>query len=116
MLFGVFDTLEDIGLMRIDPLPDCVCRLGLVFVDIVEKNISVLVKDRGLVSVENVQFPKNLYALGNVTRGGISPVTSFITFVPQGKPMGEDMGDNLAGPQRPVSAFNWLESGVIILL
>jgi hypothetical protein len=116
MLFGVFDTLEDKGLIRIDPLPDCVRRLGLVFVYIVEKNISVSVKYRGLVSVENVQFPKNLFALGNVRRGRISPVASFITFVPKGKPMGEDMGENMAGPQCPVSAFNWFESGVIILL
>jgi hypothetical protein len=30
--------------------------------------------------------------------------------------MGEDMGDNLAGPRRPISAFNWFESGVVILL
>jgi hypothetical protein len=87
-----------------------------VFVYIVEKNISVLVKDRGLVSVENVQFPKNLFALGNVTRGRISPVANFITFIPEGKPMGEDMGENMAGPRRPISAFNWFESGVIILL
>jgi hypothetical protein len=83
MLFGVFDTLENKGLIGIDPLPDCVRRLGLVFVSIVEKNISVLVKDRGLVSVKNVQFPKNLFAFGNVTRGRISPMASFVTFVPE---------------------------------
>jgi hypothetical protein len=43
MFFGVFDTLEDKGLVCIDPLPDCVRRLGLVFVNVVEKNISVAV-------------------------------------------------------------------------
>jgi hypothetical protein len=58
MLFGVFDTLEDKGLVCIDPLPDCMRRLGLVFVDIVEENVSVLVKNRGLVRVENIQLPK----------------------------------------------------------
>jgi hypothetical protein len=116
MLFGVFYTLEDEGLVRIDPLPDCMRRLGLVFVYVVEKIISVSVKDGGLVSVEDIQFPKNLFALGNVTRGRISPVTSFIMFVPKGEPMGEDMGDNMAGPRCPISAFNWFESGEIVLL
>jgi hypothetical protein len=32
MLPGVFDTLEDEGLICINPLPDCMHRLGLVFV------------------------------------------------------------------------------------
>jgi hypothetical protein len=116
MLFGVFCTLEDKGLICIDPLPDCMRGLGLVFHDIVEKNISVSVKNGGLVSVENVQFPKNLVALGNMACGGISPVAGFVAFVPKGNPMGKDMGKNMAGPQRPVSALNWFEAGIVILL
>jgi hypothetical protein len=30
--------------------------------------------------------------------------------------MGKDMGENMVGPRRPISAFNWFESGVVILL
>jgi hypothetical protein len=73
MLSGIFDTLENKGLICIYPLPDCMSRLGLVFHDIVEENISVSVENRGLVSVENVQFPKRLFGLGNVTCGGSRP-------------------------------------------
>jgi hypothetical protein len=69
------------------------------------------VKNRGLVSVENIQLPKNLSALCNVMCGGILPVASFIAFVPKRKPMGKDMGENMAGPGRPISAFNWFEAG-----
>jgi hypothetical protein len=116
MLSGVFYTLENKGLICIDPLPDCMSRLGFVFYDIVEENVSVSVENRGLVSVEDVQFPKRLFALGNVTCGRILPVAGFVAFIPERKPMGEDMGKNMAGPRHPISALNWFEAGVVILL
>jgi hypothetical protein len=74
-------------LIHVDPLLNGMGRLGFVFIWVIKEDSVILVEDRVLVRVEDIQFAECLILQSNIACRGTSTMTIFIAIIPQEQPM-----------------------------
>ena len=82
MEFSIFDAFEKEGAVGIDPLADQVSRFVLVGSVVGEKQVSVSMKDQGLESVKDGEFPEGLFFEKAGTLAIVYSVSCLISLFP----------------------------------